>query len=212
MKEAADSQAPIAHLADKVSSIFVPVVIIISLFSFIFWLLLIQDFTLAFSIGISVLVISCPCALGLATPTAIMVGTGRAASLGILIKSGDALETFHKVKTVVFDKTGTITEGTPKVNLVKSFSSLFSEEDILSFAYSIEEKSSHPIAFSIINESRKRELKKLEVKDFETFLGRGVKGKIDILTVIKVLMRRQSTWKKQSYLLQFLKARMMEKL
>lgn len=184
VKEAADSQAPIAHLADKVSSIFVPVVIIISLFSFIFWLLLIQDFTLAFSIGISVLVISCPCALGLATPTAIMVGTGRAASLGILIKSGDALETFHKVKTIVFDKTGTITEGTPKVNLVKSFSSLFSEEDILSFAYSIEEKSSHPIAFSIINESRKRELKKLEVKDFETFLGRGVKGKIDNKTIL----------------------------
>ena len=113
-----------------------------------------------------------------------MVGTGRAASLGILIKSGDALETFHKVKTIVFDKTGTITEGTPKVNLVKSFSSLFSEEDILSFAYSIEEKSSHPIAFSIINESRKRELKKLEVKDFETFLGRGVKGKIDNKTIL----------------------------
>lgn len=184
VKEAADSSAPIAHLADKVSSIFVPTVLIISFFSFIFWLLLIQDFTLAFSIGISVLVISCPCALGLATPTAIMVGMGKSASLGILIKSGDALESFHKVKTIVFDKTGTITEGKPTVNLIKSFSELFSEEDILSFAYSIEEKSPHPIAFSIITEAKKRQIKKQDVRDFESFIGKGVSGKIGEKTIL----------------------------
>jgi len=184
VKEAADSSAPIANLADKVSSVFVPVVIITSLFSFIFWLLLVQDFTVAFSIGISVLVISCPCALGLATPTAIMVGMGRSASLGILIKSGDALESFHKVNTMVFDKTGTITEGKPRVNSVKSFSNLFSEEDILSFAYSIEEKSSHPIAFSIINEAKLRNIKKLEVKDFESTVGKGIRGKIGNKTIL----------------------------
>ena len=184
VKEAADSSAPIANLADKVSSVFVPLVIAISFFSFIFWLLFLGDFTTAFSIGISVLVISCPCALGLATPTAIMVGTGRAATLGILIKSGDALETFHKVKTIIFDKTGTITEGAPKVNLIKSFSSLFSEDDILSFAYSIEEKSSHPIAFSIIAEAKKRGLKKADVEDFESTLGKGVKGRIGNKTIL----------------------------
>ena len=184
VKEAADSSAPIAHLADKVSSIFVPTVLIISFFSFIFWLLLIQNFTLAFSIGISVLVISCPCALGLATPTAIMVGMGKSASLGILIKSGDALESFHKVKTIVFDKTGTITEGKPTVNLIKSFSELFSEEDILSFAYSIEEKSPHPIAFSIITEAKKRQIKKQDVRDFESFIGKGVSGKIGENTIL----------------------------
>ena len=178
VKEAADSSAPIAHLVDKVASIFVPAVLIISFFSFTFWLLLIQNFTLAFSIGISVLVISCPCALGLATPTAIMVGMGRSASLGILIKSGDALEAFHKVKVIAFDKTGTITEGKPSVTSIKSFSDAFSEEDILSFAYSLEENSSHPIAFSIINEAKKQNIKKLEVKDFESLVGKGVKGKI----------------------------------
>ncbi|MGP1439866.1 MAG: heavy metal translocating P-type ATPase [Treponema sp.] len=195
VKEAADSSAPIAHLADKVSSVFVPVVLIISLFSFIFWLLLIQDFTLAFSIAISVLVISCPCALGLATPTAIMVGMGRAASLGILIKSGDALETFHKVKTIVFDKTGTITEGKPSVNLIKSFSALFSEEDILSFAYSIEEKSSHPIAFSIIREAEKKNSKRQEIRDFESFIGKGVSGKIGERTILIGNMRLMEDFK-----------------
>ncbi len=183
VKEAADSSAPIAHLVDKVASIFVPVVIIISFFSFTFWLLLIQNFTLAFSIGISVLVISCPCALGLATPTAIMVGMGRSASLGILIKSGDALEAFHKVKVIAFDKTGTITEGSPSVTSIKSFSNEFEEEDILSFAYSLEENSSHPIAFSIINEAKKQNIKKLEVKDFESIVGKGLSGKIGNKTI-----------------------------
>ena len=184
VKEAADSSAPIAHLADKVASIFVPAVLIISFFSFVFWLLLIQNFTLAFSIGISVLVISCPCALGLATPTAIMVGMGRSASLGILIKSGDALEAFHKVKVIAFDKTGTITEGKPSVTSIKSFSNSFSEEDILSFAYSLEENSSHPIAFSIITEAKKRMIEKLKVKDFESIVGKGLSGKIGNKTIL----------------------------
>ncbi|MGP1439098.1 MAG: heavy metal translocating P-type ATPase, partial [Treponema sp.] len=184
VKEAADSSAPIAHISDKVASVFVPLVIGISFLSFVFWLLFSQDFVQAFSIGISVLVISCPCALGLATPTAIMVGMGRSASLGILIKTGDALETFHKVKTIAFDKTGTITEGKPTVSSIKSFSNEISEEDILSFAYSIEEKSSHPIAFSIIKEAKRRMVKKLEVKDFESNVGLGVRGKIGNKTIL----------------------------
>ena len=115
MEEASASKAPISKLADKVAGIFVPVVISIAILATVVWLLLGQTFSFALSIGIAVLVISCPCALGLATPVAIMVGTGKGAENGILIKSAEALETAHTVNTVVLDKTGTITEGHPKV-------------------------------------------------------------------------------------------------
>lgn len=178
VKEASDSSAPIAHLADKVSSIFVPLVLLLSLTSFCIWFFAFKDFAQAFSSAISVLVISCPCALGLATPTAIMVGMGRCARGGILIKSGDALESFHKIKVLALDKTGTITEGRPTVSSITSFSQDIKEEELLSFAYSIEEKSSHPIAFSIIEEAKKRNIKKLQVENFESIAGLGVKGEI----------------------------------
>ncbi len=115
MEEASASKAPISKLADKVAGIFVPVVISIAILATVVWLLLGQTFSFALSIGIAVLVISCPCALGLATPVAIMVGTGKGAENGILIKSAEALETAHTVNTVVLDKTGTITEGHPKL-------------------------------------------------------------------------------------------------
>jgi len=179
VKEASDSSAPIAHLADKVSSIFVPLVLLLSLASFCIWLFAFKDFAQAFSSAISVLVISCPCALGLATPTAIMVGMGRCARAGILIKSGDALESFHKIKVLALDKTGTITEGHPTVSSITSFSQDIGEEELISLAYSIEEKSSHPIAFSIIEEAKKRNIKKLQVENFESIAGLGVKGEVE---------------------------------
>ena len=178
VKEASDSSAPIAHVADKVSSIFVPSVIVLSLLSFVVWYLF-AGFSSAISASISVLVISCPCALGLATPTAIMVGIGKAAKLGILIKSGDALEAFQKVKKIAFDKTGTITEGKPNIEAIYSFSENFSKEELLQIAYSIEEKSSHPIAFSIISEAERLNIQKKDVESFKNYIAKGVEGKID---------------------------------
>ena len=136
VEEAGASKAPIAKLADKISGIFVPAVMIIAALAFIIWYFIVgESFSFALSIGIAVLVISCPCALGLATPVAIMVGTGKGAQYGVLIKSGDALETAHKVDTVVLDKTGTITQGRPQVTDILP-SSDFSELEFV--------KSAHP--------------------------------------------------------------------
>ncbi len=143
VEEASSSKAPIAKLADKISGIFVPVVIGIAIVSTIVWLLLGQSFEFALSIGIAVLVISCPCALGLATPVAIMVGTGKGASHGILIKSAEALETAHKIDTVVLDKTGTITEGHPQVTDILAVGGV-TQEQLLEVAASIEKPSEHP--------------------------------------------------------------------
>lgn len=184
VKEASNSSAPIATLADKVASKFVPSVINLSIISFIIWYVLTKDFSFSFSSAISVLVISCPCALGLATPTAIMVGMGRSARLGVLIKSGDALETFNKVNIIALDKTGTITEGKPQISLIKSFSHIFSKDDILSIASSIEEKSSHPIAFSIVNEAKRLNLTHFNVEEFESKIGEGIKGIINNAHII----------------------------
>lgn len=178
VKEASDSSAPIAHLADKVAAFFVPSVIVLSFLSFMLWLIFSHNFSQSFSSAISVLVISCPCALGLATPTAIMVGMGRSARLGILIKSGDALENFHKIKVLALDKTGTITVGKPTVHSVSCFLNEFTEEELLTFAYSLEEKSSHPIAFSIVEECKKRGLKAIDVSDFKSKSGLGIRGKV----------------------------------
>jgi len=180
VQEAADSSAPIAHLADKVASVFVPSVILLSLSTFFVWLFATGSFQASFSSAISVLVISCPCALGLATPTAIMVGMGRSARSGVLIKSGDALEAFHKANILAIDKTGTITEGLPTVETVQSFSQVHTEDDLLRIAYSIEEKSSHPIAFSIVTEAKRRNLEseKYTVDAFESRMARGLVGKI----------------------------------
>ena len=149
VEDANASKAPIAKLADKISGIFVPVVITIAVIATIVWLILGYPFEFALSIGIAVLVISCPCALGLATPVAIMVGTGKGAEYGILIKSAEALEVAHSVKTVVLDKTGTITEGKPKVTDVVP-SEYISEQELLSVAASMEKPSEHPLADAIV--------------------------------------------------------------
>ena len=150
MEEASASKAPISKLADKVAGIFVPVVISIAILATVIWLLLGQTFSFALSIGIAVLVISCPCALGLATPVAIMVGTGKGAENGILIKSAEALETAHTVNTVVLDKTGTITEGHPKVTGLYPSSGV-TEEKLLQIAASLESLSEHPLAQAIVS-------------------------------------------------------------
>ena len=199
VEEAANSKAPISRLADKVSGIFVPVVITIALLATIFWILNGQSFEFALSIGIAVLVISCPCALGLATPVAIMVGTGKGAELGILIKSAESLEILHKVDTVVLDKTGTITEGKPKVEQIITNQDLINENmsknskmkvilntnrnlsaknNLLKIAGSLEKNSEHPLAEAILEKVEEENIKLYDVNNFEAISGRGVKGKI----------------------------------
>lgn len=175
VEEASASKAPIAQLADKVSGVFVPIVIGIALLTVIVWLLLDKGVSFALSMGISVLVISCPCALGLATPTAIMVGTGRGAQYGILTKSAQSLETAHHVDTVVLDKTGTITEGKPSVTDIVPNG--ISENELLSLAASIEYLSEHPLARAIVERAEGLETK--SVANFEQIAGQGVSGEID---------------------------------
>lgn len=171
--EASASKAPIAKLADRVSSVFVPVVIAVALLAVLIWLALGMSFEFALSIGISVLVISCPCALGLATPTAIMVGTGRGAALGILYKNAEALENAGHLDTVVFDKTGTVTEGQPIVVDVLPLDGQ-SEDDLLRLAYSIEKFSEHPLAGAIMREAEERKLAILELDNFQQIPGEGI--------------------------------------
>lgn len=176
--EATSSKAPIAKLADKVSGVFVPVVISIAMVAIVVWLLAGYGFEFALSIGISVLVISCPCALGLATPTAIMVGTGKGATNGILIKSAEALETAHNIDTVVLDKTGTITQGTPVVTNVLCKEGT-SQKELLQIAASLEKLSEHPLADAIVSEAEKGGLSFLPVSDFKQIPGQGITGLID---------------------------------
>lgn len=176
VEEAGNSKAPIARLADKVSGIFVPVVISIAILATVFWILQGQSFEFSLSIGISVLVISCPCALGLATPVAIMVGTGKGAQNGILIKSAESLETLHLVNTVVLDKTGTITEGRPKVTDI--LTNNLNEKHLIKIAASLEKSSEHPIAEAIIKKAEEEKQELEEVQEFLAVSGRGVKGKI----------------------------------
>jgi len=177
VEEASSSKAPISKLADKISSIFVPVVITIAVAAVIVWLFLGSSFEFALSIGIAVLVISCPCALGLATPTAIMVGTGKGAENGILIKSAEALEIAHKIQTVVMDKTGTITEGKPKVT--DMITKGIDEIEMLKIAASAEKGSEHPLADAIVEEAKKRELELYDVVDFNAIPGQGLEAKIN---------------------------------
>lgn len=175
VEEASSSKAPIAKLADKVSGIFVPCVIIIAILATIYWILNGQSFEFALSIGIAVLVISCPCALGLATPVAIMVGTGKGAQNGILIKSAESLETLHNVNTVIFDKTGTITTGKPKIIDIIS---KIDENDLLTIAGSLEKNSEHPLAEAIMDRVHGLDLNLTDPEEFLSVSGRGVKGKI----------------------------------
>lgn len=176
--EATSSKAPIAKLADRVAGVFVPIVIAIALISAVVWLIVGASFEFALTIAVSVLVVSCPCALGLATPTAIMVGTGRGASSGILIKSAEALETAHSVKTVVLDKTGTITEGLPVVTDMMALNGK-SMDDLLKVAASLEKLSEHPLSKAVVAEAEKRGSEYLSVADFVQIPGGGIKGVIN---------------------------------
>jgi Cu+-exporting ATPase len=178
VEEASNSKAPISKLADKISGVFVPVVIGIALISFIVWLLMGSTFEFAMTIAISILVISCPCALGLATPVAIMVGTGKGAENGILIKSAESLEIAHQVKTVVLDKTGTITMGKPQVSDIITFNNL-SEKELLKIAGSLEKLSEHPLASSVLEKTTELNIKLVDVTDFNSISGQGVIAKID---------------------------------
>lgn len=178
MESASSSKAPISRLADKISGIFVPIVLCISLITCITWLLLGYDFSHALNFATAVLVISCPCALGLATPVAIMVGTGKGAENAILIKSGEALENAHKIKNIVLDKTGTITEGKPSVTELSLYNG-FSRESLLQIAYSLEVQSSHPLASAICKYCEEQSAKLLPCENFESVLGRGVSGDVD---------------------------------
>ncbi|HIU17563.1 MAG TPA: heavy metal translocating P-type ATPase [Candidatus Avidesulfovibrio excrementigallinarum] len=176
--EAVSSKAPIARLADKISGIFVPVVILIALVAAVVWLLLGYGVEFALSTAISVLVISCPCALGLATPTAIMVGTGRGALNGILFKSAEAIETLHRIDTVVLDKTGTVTEGRPEVtNIVPEHG--VTEAELLELAASLEKFSEHPLGMAIVHEAERRGQIVRKIAGFEQIPGQGIAGKLD---------------------------------
>ena len=175
--EASASKAPIARLADKIAGVFVPTVMCIALAAAIIWIIAGQSFEFALSIGIAVLVISCPCALGLATPVAIMVGTGKGAENGILIKSGQALETAHSIDTVVMDKTGTITEGKPKVTDVKAFG--MEEDRLITIAAAMETGSEHPLAEAVCEYAKEKKITPVELQRFEAVFGQGIKAVID---------------------------------
>ncbi len=175
VEEAGGSKAPIARLADKIAGIFVPVVMGVALAAFVIWMLLGQTLEFALTTAISVLVISCPCALGLATPVAIMVGTGKGASLGVLFKNGAALEHLHSVDTVVLDKTGTLTTGKPAVTDI--LPGTMTEPQLLKIAAALESPSEHPFARAILEKYGSGEV--LPLLDFETLPGRGVAGTLD---------------------------------
>lgn len=177
VEEASSSKAPIAKMADKVAGVFVPVVMGIALATFIVWLVLGYDFSFALNRAIAVLVISCPCSLGLATPVAIMVGTGKGAENGILIKSADALETTHSIDTVVFDKTGTVTKGKPVVTDIIGFD--IDENEFLKLAASVESASEHPLAEAIVEKAKEKKLAISLPKDFTAKSGRGIRADID---------------------------------
>ncbi len=178
VEEAGNSKAPMASLADKVSSFFVPLVMILALITFIVWLIVGKTFSFSLMLGVSVLVISCPCALGLATPVAVMVGTGKGAENGILVKDATALENSSKIKCIVFDKTGTITEGKPTLQDIIPLNN-YDKENILQIAISLENKSEHPIANAFIEYGKENKIKALDVDKFITTTGKGIEGFID---------------------------------
>ncbi len=176
--EAASSKAPIAKLADKVAGVFVPVVMTIAAVTAVVWLVVTGgDITRALTAGVAVLVISCPCALGLATPVAIMVGTGKGAENGILIKSAEALETLHTIKTIVLDKTGTVTQGTPRVTDLYPCEGTTPEE-LLCVAASLEKPSEHPLAQAIVAEAEERGIPLVPAEGFQAVHGKGVQASL----------------------------------
>jgi Cu+-exporting ATPase len=178
--EAQRSRAPIQHLADVVAGWFVPAVILCSIVTFFIWLFFGPQPALAHAIvnAVAVLIIACPCALGLATPVSIMVGTGRGAQMGVLIKNAEALETMEKVDVLVIDKTGTLTEGKPKLVTVRPMQG-FDEKTLLRLAASLEQNSEHPLAAAILQYAKEKNIKLSGTKDFKSITGQGITGKID---------------------------------
>ena len=179
VEEAQGSKAPIAKLADVISAYFVPTVIILAFISSIGWLIAGETPLFAITIFIAVLVIACPCALGLATPTAIMVGTGKGAENGVLIKGGEALETAHVINTIVFDKTGTITEGRPVVTDIVTAGTEVSEEELLAIAASAEKGSEHPLGEAIVKYAEGKNIELIQIEEFKAIPGHGIEVKIN---------------------------------
>lgn len=183
VEAAQTSKAPIANLADKVSGVFVPFVIVIAILSGLSWYLILgQSFAFSLKIMIAVLVIACPCALGLATPTAIMVASGKAAENGILFKGGEVLEKAHHIDTIVFDKTGTLTKGKPEVVAIKTYG--VDKEDFLGQVASVEKLSNHPLSQTIVNKAKEKELPLREVMAFKNILGYGLSATINGKTML----------------------------
>ena len=176
VNQANETKAPIAKLADKISAIFVPTVMIISLITFVIWMILGYGFEFSLNFAISVLVISCPCALGLATPMAIMVATGKSAQFGLLFKNAESLENLHKVDTILLDKTGTITEGRPQVTDIISE---IDENEFIKIASSIENNSEHPLSHAIGKYAKAKNIQAKNIEDFEAISGKGIKAKYE---------------------------------
>src|SRR3989338_6160268 len=181
VEEAQGTKIPIQKLADKITSIFVPSILVISILTFGAWWFFTNDISRAVGVSVAVLVIACPCALGLATPTALMVGSGMGAKRGILIRKGEAIQTMKEVKIIVFDKTGTITKGKPEVTDINTIEGV-KEKELLSISASLEKLSEHPIAKAIVNRASLKNYKK--VIGFKVLRGRGVEGKIGKNTVV----------------------------
>lgn len=171
--EATNTKAPISKLTDKVSSVFVPIVITIAIITFIVWLIIGKSFAVALNYFVTVLVVACPCSLGLATPLAIVIASGVCSKKGILVKNSESLENAHKVKTIIFDKTGTLTKGTLSFSKMYNYSDL-NDDDIFKIIAGVEKKSEHPIAKAIVEEAEKRNIDFDEVKEFKAISGQGV--------------------------------------
>src|SRR5699024_7414606 len=176
VNDANQTKAPIARIADKISAVFVPVVIVIAIITFITWMFLGKNMEFALNMAISVLVISCPCALGLATPMAIMVATGKSAQIGLLFKNAEALENLHKVDEILMDKTGTITEGKPKVTDIITN---IPEDEFLKIAGSLEKSSEHPLSLAINTYVDELNVHLDSVEDFKSITGMGIRAKVN---------------------------------
>ena len=174
---ASSSKAPIARVADKISGFFVPTILAISVMVFIIWMIISKDLTYSINIFVTILVVACPCSLGLATPLAIVIATGNASKHGILIKTGEALENCHNVKTICFDKTGTLTKGTLSISKIYNYSSM-SDEEILTKLASVENKSDHPIAKAIITYTKEHKITLEDIIEFKEIAGHGIYGKM----------------------------------
>ena len=184
MRDAQGSRAPIQQLADRISAIFVPVVVAIAALTFVTWVLVAQEPVRAMAVAVSVLIIACPCAMGLAVPTAVMVATGRGASLGVLIKGGEALQRAAEVDTVVLDKTGTVTEGRPVVTDLVRVDDALTDETMLALVAAVERRSEHPLADAIVREAATRGFTLGEVEGFASLTGRGARGTVEGRTVL----------------------------